>query len=116
MLLTKFFSCAILKSANNPVEAEITAITPSQRARGAVIRAGNELSNGPPRARRNIKEPPCQYFAAYGTRQLPKICLYLKKRTVIGESTVYKVVSVPSGKLCSFHYLRNEMTEGSPLL
>ena len=53
-LLTKQKTCAILKSANNPVEAEITAITPSQRARGAVNRAGNELSNGPPRAQRNI--------------------------------------------------------------
>ncbi|MCI7351573.1 MAG: hypothetical protein MSH60_12610 [Ruminococcus sp.] len=62
MLLTKDFSCDILKSANNPNEAEITAITPSQRARGAVNRAGNELSNGPPRAQRNIKDFPLSVF------------------------------------------------------
>ena len=86
MLLTKHFSYVILKSANTPVEAEITAITPSQRARGAVNRVGNELSNGPPRAQRNIKACRfCQYSAAYGTRQLPRICLYLKKRTVSGK-------------------------------
>lgn len=43
----------VYDTENQTVEAEITAVTPLQRARGAESRVRNELSNGPLRAQSN---------------------------------------------------------------
>ena len=45
------------------VEAEVTAMMPVQRARGAESRVGNKLSNGPLRVQSNAK---AKYSATCG--------------------------------------------------
>ncbi len=75
--IDKIKSVCYTENRKYPVEAEIKAVTPSQRARGAVNRAGNELSNGPPRVRRNMGELSLvSILQRVGIRQLPGICLY----------------------------------------
>lgn len=44
----------VYDTENQTVEAEITAVTPLQRARGAESWVRNELSNGPLRAQSNV--------------------------------------------------------------
>ena len=55
--------CMIQK--NQTVEAEITAVTPLQRARGAESWVRNELSNGPLRAQSKAGVP-AEYSATCG--------------------------------------------------
>ena len=62
------------------VEAEITAMMPLQRTRGAESRVRNKLSNGPLRVQSNgIFQSILQRV---GIRQLPGICWYPAKCTV----------------------------------
>ena len=61
------------------VEAEITAMMPLQRTRGAESRVRNKLSNGPLRVQSNgISQSILQRV---GIRQLPGICWYPVKCT-----------------------------------
>ena len=54
------------------VEAEITAVMPPQRARGAESRVGNKLSNGPLRVQSNGSFQ--SILQRGGIRQLPGMC------------------------------------------
>ena len=76
-LLTTAGSGAILQSnrIHQTVDAEITAIMPSQRACDAENQAGNKLSNGPPRAQSNVG-PHRVFCDATGRRDMPGICRY----------------------------------------
>ena len=61
-ILTLPMGCAIfsLKLIPQTVEAEITAVMPSQRACDAESQVINKLSNGPLRAQSNEREGPVQ--------------------------------------------------------
>ena len=60
------------------VEAEITAMMPLQRTRGAESRVRNKLSNGPLRAQSNGGVPKV-FCDVVGRRHLPGICWYPAK-------------------------------------
>ena len=82
-LLTLPMGCAIFSPKLIPqtVEAEITAVMPSQRACDAENQARYTLSNGPLRVQRNAFYAQ-SILQRVGIRQLPGICRYSAKRTV----------------------------------
>ena len=66
-------------SSYQTVDAEITAMMPSQRACGAESQVRNTSSNGPLRAQ--SKAQCAEYSATWGIRQLPGICWYSAEGT-----------------------------------